>query len=172
MTTTATKATPRRRTTTTRISFARILFRAAAIAALSAISAVRALALPPPSPSRKGFVAVSARTAAVGRGVGGAAPSATRRPKPVFLLRSAPDDDDADAEITADDGDENEKSILDKINDFLDTPILDANDRSDQGPVAEALKEFVRDEPELAQVTFSVAVVAVLVAVTRLATSL
>ena len=55
---------------------------------------------------------------------------------------------------------EEEKSILDKINSFLDTPILDANDRSDQGPIAETLKRFVRREPQLASVTFSVVVVA------------
>ena len=63
-------------------------------------------------------------------------------------------------------------SLWDRANAFLDTPILDANNRSDQGAVAEALKEFVRDEPELAQVTFSVAVVAAMVLATRLAVSL
>ena len=63
-------------------------------------------------------------------------------------------------------------SLLDKVNNFLDTPILDANNRSNEGAVAEVLKEFVRDEPEIAQVTFSVAVVAILVLVTRLAMSM
>ena len=55
---------------------------------------------------------------------------------------------------------EEEGNILDKINKFLDTPILDANNRSNQGAVAETLKGFVRDEPEIAQVAFSIVVVA------------
>ena len=55
---------------------------------------------------------------------------------------------------------------------FWDTPILDANDRRDQGPVAEALKKFVRAEPEVASVTFSVVVVIILLGLTRLAISL
>ena len=55
---------------------------------------------------------------------------------------------------------------------FWDTPILDANDRSDQGPVAELLKKFVRSEPELASVTFSVVVILLLVGATRLVLTL
>lgn len=47
-----------------------------------------------------------------------------------------------------------------QINSFLDTPILDPNNKSNQGPIAEALKDFVRDEPQLAQITFSGFVVA------------
>eukprot|EP00534_Pseudo-nitzschia_fraudulenta_P000215 CAMPEP_0201131518 /NCGR_PEP_ID=MMETSP0850-20130426/42938_1 /ASSEMBLY_ACC=CAM_ASM_000622 /TAXON_ID=183588 /ORGANISM="Pseudo-nitzschia fraudulenta, Strain WWA7" /LENGTH=151 /DNA_ID=CAMNT_0047401569 /DNA_START=98 /DNA_END=553 /DNA_ORIENTATION=- len=64
-----------------------------------------------------------------------------------------------------------DRSPLEKLNRFLDTPILDANNRSDQGAVAETLKEFVRDEPEIAQVTFSVVVVAMMVLVTRVVLS-
>ena len=59
-------------------------------------------------------------------------------------------------------------SPLDKLNKFLDTPILDANNRQDQGFVAETLKEFVRNEPELAQVSFSIAVVAIMVLLLKL----
>eukprot|EP00560_Eucampia_antarctica_P008098 CAMPEP_0197826598 /NCGR_PEP_ID=MMETSP1437-20131217/3541_1 /TAXON_ID=49252 ORGANISM="Eucampia antarctica, Strain CCMP1452" /NCGR_SAMPLE_ID=MMETSP1437 /ASSEMBLY_ACC=CAM_ASM_001096 /LENGTH=147 /DNA_ID=CAMNT_0043427105 /DNA_START=187 /DNA_END=630 /DNA_ORIENTATION=- len=59
-------------------------------------------------------------------------------------------------------------SLLDQLNDFLDTPILDANNKSDQGPMAEALKNFVRDESELAQITFSVAVVSIIFLILRL----
>jgi hypothetical protein len=90
-----------------------------------------------------------------------------------MVLRSTPDDksDDESSEIETPNETES-SSILDKINDFLDTPILDANNRSDQGAVAETLKEFVRDEPEIAQVTFSVVVVAVMVVVTKAVTSL
>lgn len=98
------------------------------------------------------------------------------RPEPIadsMVLRSTPDDksDDESSEIETPNETES-SSILDKINDFLDTPILDANNRSDQGAVAETLKEFVRDEPEIAQVTFSVVVVAVMVVVTKAVTSL
>mmetsp|Transcript_26791 Transcript_26791/g.44656 ORF Transcript_26791/g.44656 Transcript_26791/m.44656 type:complete len:144 (-) Transcript_26791:113-544(-) len=66
---------------------------------------------------------------------------------------------------------EEDKSILQKFNDFLDTPILDANNRSNEGPLKEALKEFARDEPELAQVSFSVVVIAILLVITKLVTS-
>lgn len=91
-----------------------------------------------------------------------------------MALRSNPSDieeedksEDDETIETVDDEDDSEKSLFDKVNDFLDTPILDANNRSDQGALAETLKEFVRDEPELAQVTFSVVVVAILALVTR-----
>ena len=88
------------------------------------------------------------------------------------VLRSSPDDED---EPTTTDEASNEtspeESVLEKINNFLDTPILDANNRSDQGALAETLKEFVRDEPEIAQVTFSVVVVAIMVVLTRIITS-
>jgi len=53
------------------------------------------------------------------------------------------------------------KNPFAKINSFLDTPILDPNNKNDQGPVAEILKDFVRDEPQLAQVAFSGIVVTI-----------
>mmetsp|Transcript_10925 Transcript_10925/g.22686 ORF Transcript_10925/g.22686 Transcript_10925/m.22686 type:complete len:148 (-) Transcript_10925:689-1132(-) len=87
-----------------------------------------------------------------------------------MALRSNPsdieEDESEDERIETVDND-SEKSLFDKVNDFLDTPILDANNRSDQGALAETLKDFVRDEPELAQVTFSVLVVVILALVTR-----
>ena len=61
-----------------------------------------------------------------------------------------------------------ESSLFDQINDFLDTPILDANNRSDQGAVAETLKRFVRREPQLASITFSAVVVAFMFLLVRL----
>mmetsp|Transcript_4131 Transcript_4131/g.9829 ORF Transcript_4131/g.9829 Transcript_4131/m.9829 type:complete len:152 (+) Transcript_4131:108-563(+) len=85
-------------------------------------------------------------------------------------LRSNPSDieeDESEDERIETVDDDSEKSLFDKVNEFLDTPILDANNRSNQGALAETLKDFVRDEPELAQVTFSVAVVAILALVTR-----
>mmetsp|Transcript_42206 Transcript_42206/g.62498 ORF Transcript_42206/g.62498 Transcript_42206/m.62498 type:complete len:182 (+) Transcript_42206:45-590(+) len=57
---------------------------------------------------------------------------------------------------------QNEEGILDKINAFLDTPILDPNEKTDQGPIQEALKGFVRDDPETAQLAFSVFTVFIL----------
>lgn len=59
------------------------------------------------------------------------------------------------------------KSILDQINAALDTPILDANERSDQGAIAEALKGFVRSEPQLASISFSAVVVVFLFILVR-----
>ena len=59
-------------------------------------------------------------------------------------------------------------SLFDQINDFLDTPILDANNRSDQGAIAETLKRFVRREPQLASITFSAVVVAFMFLLVRL----
>ena len=190
--TTTPQPTRRNLTTSTMAAATKaILFRATIVVALLAASATQALVTvrqPPPPSSSRGFVAVSASA----RAVCGVVPSAVRahrirrkslrfesNPRMPSRLRStSPDDDNDDVgtEIKADgDNDDDgttDKSILDTINDFLDTPILDANNRSDQGPVAEALKEFVRDEPELAQVTFSVVVVAFLVVATRIATSL
>ena len=77
---------------------------------------------------------------------------------------------DSGIEIENDESEESLESlsILDKINKFLDTPILDANNRSNQGQLSELLKEFVRDEPELAQVTFSAIVVALLFLIFKL----
>ena len=97
-------------------------------------------------------------------------PTANSLRDAVVVLRSTPIDEDT--EIMEENTPAEELSVLDKINKFLDTPILDANNRSDQGAVTEALKEFVRDEPEVAQVTFSVAVVAILVLLTKIITSL
>ena len=93
----------------------------------------------------------------------------------ITLLRLSNNNDDDN--VSSDSGIENENeseeeleslSILDKINKFLDTPILDANNRSNQGQLSELLKEFVRDEPELAQVTFSAIVVALLFLIFKL----
>jgi len=71
--------------------------------------------------------------------------------------------------IDSDDSVQNEEaSLFAKINSFLDTPILDANNRSDQGAVAETLKRFVRREPQLASVTFSAVVVAFMFILVRL----
>ena len=89
------------------------------------------------------------------------------------VLQSTPieDDETETTEAEASIEDSSEESLFDKVNNFLDTPILDANNRSDQGALAETLKEFVRDEPEIAQVTFSVVVVAIMVVLTRIVTS-
>ena len=54
---------------------------------------------------------------------------------------------------------EESTNVLSHINKFLDTPILDANNKSNQGPVAEALKDFVKDDPQVASITFSVLVI-------------
>ena len=89
----------------------------------------------------------------------------------VIQLQSTPGENEEMTEKDETVVEETEKSLLDKFNDFLDTPILDANNRSDQGAVAEVLKEFVRDEPEIAQVAFSVVVVALMVLATRVAMS-
>ncbi|OEU09036.1 hypothetical protein FRACYDRAFT_249381 [Fragilariopsis cylindrus CCMP1102] len=101
----------------------------------------------------------------------------------ITLLRLSNNNNDNKVDIdrnessSADSGIENQNesaeelesvSILDKINKFLDTPILDANNRSNQGQLSELLKEFVRDEPELAQVTFSAVVVALLFLIFKL----
>eukprot|EP00563_Minutocellus_polymorphus_P002327 CAMPEP_0181030894 /NCGR_PEP_ID=MMETSP1070-20121207/5956_1 /TAXON_ID=265543 /ORGANISM="Minutocellus polymorphus, Strain NH13" /LENGTH=127 /DNA_ID=CAMNT_0023108263 /DNA_START=87 /DNA_END=470 /DNA_ORIENTATION=- len=70
------------------------------------------------------------------------------------LFEATKDDDNSDEVVAKDDA-----SLFDQINAFLDTPILDANDRSDQGAVTETLKRFVRREPQLASITFSGVVV-------------
>jgi len=66
-----------------------------------------------------------------------------------------------------DDEEEEKEGILSKLNSVLDTPILDANNKEDQGPIINALKNFVRDDPEKASVTFSVVVVIFMAAATR-----
>uniref|UniRef100_A0A6T6DXR0 Uncharacterized protein n=1 Tax=Craspedostauros australis TaxID=1486917 RepID=A0A6T6DXR0_9STRA len=58
-------------------------------------------------------------------------------------------------------------SFLEQLNDALDTPILDANNKSDQGPIAEALKKFVRGQPEVASITFSAVVIIALIFIVR-----
>ncbi len=74
------------------------------------------------------------------------------------------DDDDNSDEVLAKD----DTSLFDQINAFLDTPILDANDRSDQGAVAETLKRFVRREPQIASIAFSAVVVAFMFLLVRI----
>mmetsp|Transcript_9934 Transcript_9934/g.14971 ORF Transcript_9934/g.14971 Transcript_9934/m.14971 type:complete len:153 (+) Transcript_9934:124-582(+) len=78
----------------------------------------------------------------------------------MHLYATPPTDDDGDigSDDKTDDSNSNSSPFA-KINSFLDTPILDANNKSDQGVVAEALKDFVRDEPQLAQIAFSGVVV-------------
>mmetsp|Transcript_11068 Transcript_11068/g.27220 ORF Transcript_11068/g.27220 Transcript_11068/m.27220 type:complete len:152 (-) Transcript_11068:761-1216(-) len=68
-------------------------------------------------------------------------------------------DNDDESTVGGDDDKATDSSPFAKINSFLDTPILDANNKSDQGAVAEALKDFVRDEPQVAQIAFSGAAV-------------
>jgi len=81
----------------------------------------------------------------------------------LLLLSSSPSPEN---ETTSDE--EVEKAnMLQKLNSVLDTPILDANNKADQGPVVNALKNFVRDDPEVASVTFSVVVVVFMAVLTR-----
>jgi len=145
--------------------------------ALLAVSLTNALVVVRPIPSSHGRIA--GRFCFVHHNNNAIAP----RPPNAMVLRSmtpgnnedeSGGDSDSDSSSTSeqDQQEKQELSLLDKFNNFLDTPILDANNRSDEGAVAEVLKEFVRDEPEIAQVTFSVAVVAILVLVTRLAMSM
>lgn len=63
-------------------------------------------------------------------------------------------------------------SLLSKMNELLDQPLLDANFRSDEGPVKEALKSFVRNDPTIASVAFSVAATSFFVLLIRLVNSL
>lgn len=69
------------------------------------------------------------------------------------------DEESTTIDSDIDDDEADDSSPFAKINSFLDTPILDANNKSDQGVVAEALKDFVRDEPQVAQIAFSGVVV-------------
>mmetsp|Transcript_36175 Transcript_36175/g.84582 ORF Transcript_36175/g.84582 Transcript_36175/m.84582 type:complete len:157 (-) Transcript_36175:434-904(-) len=64
------------------------------------------------------------------------------------------------------------ESVLDKINAALDAPLLDPNVYSDQGEISEALKEFVRGQPEVAQVVFSFVTFGVLFALGKIIVSL
>jgi hypothetical protein len=94
----------------------------------------------------------------------------SRTPTRLFMANDEDSDDQSD--LSTDEGEavEEEKNVMQKFNDFLDTPILDANNRSNEGPVKEMLKEFSRDEPELAQMSFSVVVILILLVVTKLVT--
>ena len=76
------------------------------------------------------------------------------------LWRLEATNDDDDTSPSNDAMGKEEASLFYQINDFLDTPILDANNRSDQGALAETLKRFVRREPQVASITFSAVVVA------------
>ena len=138
----------------------------AAVFALLGLSAVTAL-LVRPSPSSRGL------SCAIADSTKFRTQSLQSDANAIVALRTTQGDDDNNDSVNDNDNeDSSEPSLLDKLNKFLDTPILDANNRSDQGAVSEVLKEFVRDEPEIAQVTFSVAVVAILVLVTKFVTSL
>eukprot|EP00568_Trieres_chinensis_P009690 CAMPEP_0183307824 /NCGR_PEP_ID=MMETSP0160_2-20130417/19567_1 /TAXON_ID=2839 ORGANISM="Odontella Sinensis, Strain Grunow 1884" /NCGR_SAMPLE_ID=MMETSP0160_2 /ASSEMBLY_ACC=CAM_ASM_000250 /LENGTH=161 /DNA_ID=CAMNT_0025471505 /DNA_START=87 /DNA_END=572 /DNA_ORIENTATION=+ len=91
------------------------------------------------------------------------------RRRPPFSPLGASDGEggaDPDADSPASDGDDG--NVLSRINSFLDTPILDANDRTDQGALAEALKRFVRKDPQVASVTFSAVVLLSLTGLVRL----
>ena len=72
------------------------------------------------------------------------------------FARGQPVAGDADASALST-GRSTATSPLDKLNAFLDTPILDTNTRG--GPL-EPLKRFARSEPELAQVGASATAVA------------
>jgi len=135
----------------------------AVVFALLGLSAVTALLVLPSPSSRRQSCAIDDSTKFRARSLRSDASA-------IVALRSTQGDDDSVNDN--DNEDSPEPSLLEKLNTFLDTPILDANNRSDQGAVSEVLKEFVRDEPEIAQVTFSVAVVAILVLVTKFVTSL
>ena len=93
----------------------------------------------------------------------------------VQLSNTNDDTTDGDENANAEEEEEEDTvaagSLWEKVNQFLDTPIVDANNRTNQGPVQEVLKEFVRDEPELAQLTFSLVVVAILFLLTKVLTS-
>lgn len=94
----------------------------------------------------------------------------SRTPTHLFMADEEEDSDERSDLLPTGEGAEEEKNFLQKFNDFLDTPILDANNRSDEGPVKELLKEFSRDEPELAQISFSVVVIVILLGVTKFVT--
>jgi hypothetical protein len=90
---------------------------------------------------------------------------ASKEPLVSFVLFSSPNEDDGISKDAAAPAKEVEKedttnvNIWSKLNSILDTPILDANDKKNQGAIVEALKRFVRDDAELASLTFSVVVV-------------
>ena len=87
-----------------------------------------------------------------------------------LLLFSSPtpeENNDQSATTIEEENDEDDGGVLSKLNSVLDTPILDANNKEDQGPVINALKNFVRDDPDMASVTFSVVVVIFMAIATR-----
>ncbi len=138
----------------------------ALVAAFTVYTVVDALVViqQPRGTPRKTFVAIPRNQLLQIRNANAGADTNALRSNPSDIEEDESEDEDERIETVDDDS---EKSLFDKVNDFLDTPILDANNRSNQGALAETLKDFVRDEPELAQVTFSVAVVAILALVTR-----
>ena len=94
------------------------------------------------------------------------------RSRPALAAFSDNDETHPSGEVAGPQDDSKSKNPLERLNEFLDTPILDANNRSDQGPLAEVLKDFVRSSPEVAQLAFSVVVIGLLVGLVRLFTSL
>lgn len=114
----------------------------------------------------------------VGFAAGGPAAPHTQRSVPrhaavvnmaqtITALSAASDKNEEDVPTSSDVSKRKDKSIFDQINAALDTPILDANERSDQGAIAEALKGFVRSEPQLASISFSAVVVVLLFILVR-----
>lgn len=83
------------------------------------------------------------------------------------MSESGAEADDAREEVEVPPRPVRDESPLGKLNAFLDTPLVDANNRSDEGPVAEALKAFVRNDPQVASVTFSGVVILCLVIAVR-----
>eukprot|EP00550_Attheya_septentrionalis_P009876 CAMPEP_0198287542 /NCGR_PEP_ID=MMETSP1449-20131203/6308_1 /TAXON_ID=420275 /ORGANISM="Attheya septentrionalis, Strain CCMP2084" /LENGTH=159 /DNA_ID=CAMNT_0043985503 /DNA_START=215 /DNA_END=694 /DNA_ORIENTATION=- len=74
--------------------------------------------------------------------------------------------------VVVEEEEEEDLTVLEKINAVLDRPILDANDWSDQGPIVEPLKKFVRSQPEVASITFSAMVILGLLGAVRFVNSL
>ena len=89
----------------------------------------------------------------------------------ITALSAASDENDMEEDVLPTSNDvskrKDKSSIFDQINAALDTPILDANERSDQGAIAEALKDFVRSDPQLASISFSAVVVVLLFILVR-----
>ena len=87
----------------------------------------------------------------------------------VFSSPTSEEDDDSynEESTTLVDDIKEEGGVLDKLNSVLDTPILDANNKEDQGPIVNGLKNFVRDDPDAASLTFSVVAVILMAVATR-----
>ena len=90
-------------------------------------------------------------------------------PVQVVFSSPTPEENNINAESVDDNNIQEETGggVLDKLNSVLDTPILDANNKEDQGPIVNALKNFVRDDPDAASLTFSVVVVILMAVATR-----